>query len=359
MFVESKPQSIAICKQKGNSSTDRGSEQSIQCKMSSWIKLIDHFNKTGKRKVDRSKRLHREIETTTNIEDDDSSQENFELTSTTSSSVKRRKVKPLENLTIENAADSSDECCDVEYNPDGNHLPSAEKRKIKKKLPVVVTSTSHQSSIISDCTTESQTFTTTSKSNAEKANSPLEIDESLSDSDSTISDKSSTHTLIDESSTDSSIIQSPIVQQHETMIETQDSITPPVAPFIATTVKLPKKRKLRVKKGGMVERLQKSLSQAKSNLLFWQHHRSAELIPPGILVTVSRVENTYGRTFIHTKVNDEEIKFIFCSKTLVIEEGDVIEVKLDTDRGYVAIDNCVMYPYVDKVLLIRKENRMR
>lgn len=145
-------------------------------------------------------------------------------------------------------------------------------------------------------------------------------------SDSSISDKSSTHTLIDESSTESLIMQSPISQQQETIMETQDSITPPVAPFIATTVNPPKKRKLRVKKGGMVEQLMKVLSQAKSNLLFWQHHRSAELIPPGSLVTVNRVESTYGRTLIHTTVNDVDTIISFCSKTLVVHEGDVIEV---------------------------------
>lgn len=143
--------------------------------MSSWIKLIDQFDKTGNRKKDRSKRLRSE---TASIIEDDSSQEKWDdLNSTTSSSVKRRKVKPLENLTIENAADSSDECCDVEYNPDGNHLPSAEKSKTKKMLPVVVSSASHQhQSSTSHCTgaTEShprQTFTTIPKTNHEKSNS--------------------------------------------------------------------------------------------------------------------------------------------------------------------------------------------
>lgn len=313
--------------------------------MSSWIKLDKSFSKFDKRNH-RSKRIHSEI-VPINIEDD-SSQENYDLNF--SSPVKKRKMEPLENITIDNQSDSSDENCEVEYNPDGVHLPTTEKRRIKPKLPFVTSSSHKQSNIHSTNTTNSANNwkTTWILTPKPKEDLSCKIEDSLSDSDepSTVED-----TMIDESSTDSSLMQSQKTEVQETMIETQESITPPVAPFIATTTKVPKKRKIRMVKGGMVERLNKSLSQAKSNLLFWHHHRSAELIPSGTIVTVNRVESTYGRTLIHTKVNNEKTIFCLYSKSLKVQDGDVIEVNFDIDRSYKS-DTQVLYAYVDKVLLI-------
>ncbi|KAG4071631.1 hypothetical protein HA402_011785 [Bradysia odoriphaga] len=316
--------------------------------MSSWIKLVDSSSSVIEKRRSRHKRTHRD--SVPAIIDDDSSDENCDLSS--SVSPKKRRVLPLESLTIENENDSSDDCCDVDYNPDGVVLPKTEQKKIKATLPMVVSrsvtnqpSTSHSSS--KSRSKSWITWTTTPKSNNE-SNLTVEIDDSISDSS-----ESSTHTLIDESSTDGSLMQSPIVDEQETVIETQESITPPVAPFIASTTNLPKKRKIRTKKGGLVERLRKVLSQAKSNVLFWQHHRSADLIPPGEIVTVDRVENTYGRKLIHTTVNGVPTIFSLCSRSVDVGEGDVIEVEFDNEHLY-KTDSHNLYSYVDKVAIIKK-----
>lgn len=314
--------------------------------MSSWIKLDQSFSRL-ERKNNRTKRIHCEP----NIEDD-SSQENCNFSS--SSSMKKRKLKPLENLTIETQEDSSDECGSVEYNPDGFQLPNIEKRKIKPTLPFVTSAAPlPRQFTASHSTSTTKLHPWQSWASIPKSNDDMQllskIDDSLTDSD----EGSSQDTVIDESSTDSSPIQSQIVIQQETLIETQDSITPPVEPFLTNTSKLPKKRRVRMVKGGMVERLKKCLSQAKSNVLFWHHHRSAELIAPGTLVNVNRVEKTYGRILIHAKVDDKETIFCFCSRSLEIQEGDAIEVQFDIDRCY-ETDTHVLYSYVDKVLPIKE-----
>lgn len=320
--------------------------------MNSWIKLDQSFNKLEKRN-DRNKRMRRDI-TTANIEDD-SSQENTDL-NFSSSSAKKRKLQPLENCTIENPVDSSDECSDVDYNPDGGQLPNTEKRKIKQTLPFVSSTalTNPPSASHSTSTNNSHSWKSWMAIPKLKENVSCQIEESLTDDSDPAtppgSSSSTPDTIIDESSTDSS----QIAQQQETMIETQESITPPVAPFIATTTNPPKKRKVRMVKGGMAERLKKSLSQAKSNLLYWHHHRSAELISPGTIVTVDRVENTYGRILIHTKVNDEDTIFSLCSRSVEVHEGDTIEVQFDLDRSH-KTDTHVLYSYVDKVLPINEK----
>lgn len=314
--------------------------------MNSWIKLDQSFSKLEKR-TDRNKRMRRDT-VTVNIEDD-SSQEHTDL-NFSSSSAKKRQLKPLENCTIVNPVDSSDECSDVDYNPDGGQLPNAEKRKIKPKLPFVAsTALTHPPSANHSTSTNNLLSWKTSMDNPKlNENVSCQIEDSLTDD----SDPASTpDTIIDESSTDSSVMQSQIAQQQETMIETQESITPPVAPYIATTTNPPKKRKVRMVKDGMAERLKKSLSQAKSNLLYWHHHRSAELVSPGTIVTVDRVENTYGRILIHAKVNDEDTIFSLCSRSLEVREGDTIEVQFDVDRSH-KTDTHVLYSYVDKVLPI-------
>lgn len=319
--------------------------------MSSWIKLDQSLSKFQNRN-NRNKRIHHDA-VPTNIEDDSSSQESCNLNL---SSRKKRKLEPLANVKITNQEDSSDEFCDVEYDPDGTLLPTAGKRKTKSTLPIIASkvlpppqsSTSHATT----STTKLHPWTTwmTIPKSNDEINKSSNIEDSPTDSDP--DELSTPDTVIDESSTDSSLIKSQVARQQETMIETQESITPPVAPYLADT-KFSKKRKVRMIKGGMVERLKKSMSQAKSNLSFWHHHRSAELITSGTLVTVNRVENTYGRILIHTKVDNEETIFCLCSRLLDIQQGDVIEVKLDVDRSY-KTDTHVLYSYVDKVLLINK-----
>lgn len=284
--------------------------------MSSWIKLDQSFSKVQNRN-DRQKRIHQDVQAAS-IEDD-SSQESFSF-----SPKKKRKLEPLANVTITNLADSSEESCDVDYDPDGVQLPTTKIGKPKPTLPIITSTMQPQQSSTSN------------------------IEHSSTDSD----EPSTQDTVIDESSTDGSMITSQIDRQQETLIETQESITPPVQPFLANT-KCPKKRKVRMIKGGMVERFKKCMSQARSSVSFWHHHRSAELIASGAAVTVHRVENTYGRILIHTKVNDEETIFCLCSKSLDVQTGDIIEVKLDSDRSY-KTDTHVLYAYVDKVLLIKR-----
>lgn len=242
--------------------------------MSSWIKLDQSFSKLERRN-NRNKRIQ-DNNVCANIEDD-SSQEDCDLSS--SSPTKKRKLKPLENLTIENQVDSSDESCEVDYNPDEIQLPNAKKRKEKPKLPMISsTALLHKSPTTSHSTNTTITQPWKACVTVPKSGDAFDLTSKIEDTPTDSDESSSADTVIDESSTDSSLMTSQITQQQETKIDTQESITPPVAPFILTTTKLPKKRKVRVVKGGMVEQLKKSMSKAKSNLLFWHNHRSVELI---------------------------------------------------------------------------------
>lgn len=314
--------------------------------MSSWIKLIDPSSSTIDKRSNRNKRIHRHSMPA--VIEDDSSDESCDLSATVS--PKRRRILPLENLTIKNVEDSSEDCYDVDYNPDGIALPETEQKKIKETLPVVaVRPATNQLSHSARNSKSNSWISWTANPKPNDEFSLIEIEDSVSDSS-----ESSTHTLIDESSTDGSLMQSQIVDERETAIETQESITPPVAPFIASsTTNVPKKRKVRPKKGGLVEQLRKSLSQAKSDVLFWQHHRSADLIPPGILVSVDRVENTYGRILIHANVNGKPTIFSLCSRTVTVAEGDLIEVEFDSEHLYVT-DSRNLCSYVDKVTVVKK-----
>lgn len=322
--------------------------------MSSWIKLDKSFSKFLS---NRNKRAYHDV-VPINIEDD-SSQDSCDLNSTittinttTSTTTKKRKFEPLANVTITNQIESSEESSDVEYDPDGVQLPNAVKRRTKSTLPIVTSSALPHQSSSSHSTTSTTTLHPWTSKTIDEVNLTSNIEDPATDSDDLMS---TPDTVIDESSTDSSLIKSQVSQQQESMIETQESITPPVKPYLVTTNKFPKKRKLRMVKGGMVERLSKSLSQTKSNRTFWHHHRSIELIASGTLVTVNRVENTYGRRLIHTKVNDEFTIFCLCSRSLDVRKGDVIEVKLDVDRS-MKTDTHVLYAYVDKVLLINENS---
>lgn len=324
-------------------------ELQFKVKMSSWIKLDKSFASLTTNK--QNKRKYEDIVST--IEDDDSSQDSCDLNASLRN--KKQKIKPLANLSIVNEDDSSEESSEeVEYNPDGTVLPDIGNRKIKPMLPIVSSTVLPNQSSKNYSTSKSKVnpskiWTNIPKSKDEN-NLANRIDDSLTDSDegTVIND-----TVIDESSTDSSMKISQVSQQQETLIDTQHSITPPVQPFLATAFKGPKKRRVRIVKGGMVERLKKSLSKAKSNLLFWQHHRSAELIEPGTIVTVKRVENTYGRILIHADINNVKTIFCLCSSSLEVREGDIIEVNFDIDRSS-KTDTHVLYSYVDKVLLIKK-----
>lgn len=306
--------------------------------MSSWIKLVDQsFSKVVTSKNHRNKRPFRSI-SPANIEDD-SSQESCNPKSTLP--VKKQK---LETLSIERATNSSDECTDVEYNPDAIELPNITNRKPMPTLPIItcVSSAVHTQPSTSRGTNTTGLFSWTNMQRTKT--DTIQIEDSLSDSDA--------KTLIDESSDSSP---SSASNRNETVIETQDSITPPVAPFVPDANKEPKKRKVRMIKGGMVEQLKKTLSHAKSNVLFWQHHRSVDLVPSGTIVTVNRVEHTYGRILIHSKVGGADTIFSLCSKLTDVREGDVIEVDFDSEHKHMT-DTHVFYPYVDKVLFLNKKS---
>lgn len=318
---------------------------------SSWIKLDQSFSKSIHVRSNRNKRILREV-LPTNISkiEDDSSQE-ADPCHLISPSRKKRKIKPLDSVTINIQGDSSNDTCDVEYNPDGTELDYTTNKKIKPIIPFSLsTSLSRQlSTCIPTSSAKSHSWSTwkTFPKTTADINITNTIDDSPSDSDESSSQHLPVDTMIDECSTDASQKPSQVVQ---TLIETEESITPPVQPFIVNIKnKYPKKRKVRMVKGGLVERLTKSLSKSKSNLSFWQHHRSAELVKPGTLVTVNRVENTYGRILIYTKVNNEATIFSLCSNGFEVEKDDIIEVEFDGCQPY-KTNSHVLYSYVDKTL---------
>lgn len=332
---------------------------------SSWIKLDQSFSKSVQMRNSRNKRIHREA-VNVNISDieDDSSQENYPSDSNPLP-VKIRKMKPLENVTINHRGDNSDDSCEVEYNPDGTQLNiTGAKSKFKALLPFSVSAT--KSRPLSVSATMSRRLSTSIPTNTSKLHSwstwttfpkttedinlSNSIDDSTTDSDESSAPQPNNNTIIDECSTDS--LRKPSQIPLESMIETQESITPPIEPFLNTTNKLSKKRKVRMVKGGMVERLTKCLSKTKSNLSFWQHHRSIELIKPGTLVTIGHVEKTYGRILLHTKVNNEAAILCLCSGSLEVKRGDIIEVELENCQSY-KTDTHVLYTYVDQVLQIK------
>lgn len=320
----------------------------------SWINLDQSFSKSFRqrqRENERTKRIRRDIASNKNVDiEDDNSQENFpDNSNLTSVSPKRRKITSLGNITNHPQQDSSEES--VEYNPDDTQPPPTEvKTKIKPTIPL-----SSSTRIIRPFSTinpaSSSGWKTIEKSFTENTN--------LTDSilDSSDSDESSPltslplDTMIDECSTDSSQIPSLVVQ--ESIIEAQDSLTPPAEPFqMNIPNKLRKKRKVPCVKGGMVERLTKCLSKSKSNLLFWQHHRSAELVSPGTIICIDRVEKTYGRTLIHTTVNNTPTIFCVDPEAPQLQKDDIVEVEFDRGRSC-KTDTHNLYPYVNQVLHVK------
>lgn len=321
---------------------------------SSWIKLDQSFSKSRHVRSNRNKRILREVMLTniSNIEDDSSEED--DPSDLVSPSIRKRRLKPLDNVRINTQGESSNDTCEVEYNPDGIELNYTSNRKIKPILPFSL-SASLPRQLSTDTPSNSakshswSTWKTFSKPTEDK-NISNSIDESLTDSDESSNQNLPVGTMIDECSTDASQRPSQVVQ---TMIDTEESITPPIQPFLVNNKnKFPKKRKVRMVKGGLVERLTKCLSKAKSNLSFWQHHRSAELVKSGTLVDVKRVENTYGRVLIHTEVNNEATIFSFCSNAFEVEKDDIIEVEFDDFQAY-ETNSYVLYSYVDKALQIK------
>lgn len=93
------------------------------------------------------------------------------------------------------------------------------------------------------------------------------------------------------------------------------------------TPKDKKLTKLKGIRGGMLERLTKAISRAKSNYSFWLNERSVDLIEPGDKLCIKKIEQSYGKVLV------------YCS-------SDTVDADADADDGCAVDVKCHQYTKV-------------
>lgn len=109
-------------------------------------------------------------------------------------------------------------------------------------------------------------------------------------------------------------------------------------------------------KGGLVERLNKVLSNNKSEYSFWMNERTTDVIEPGEKMRINRIEQSYGRVLLHcSNLGNSSIESILCvdpsfKKLTMLQLGKIIEVGVDSN-GYDVGNGTHFYPNVTKILV--------
>lgn len=113
-------------------------------------------------------------------------------------------------------------------------------------------------------------------------------------------------------------------------------------------------------KGGLVERLNKVMSSAKSDFSFWMNERTSDLIESGEKMCIKTIDRSYGRVLLHcssnnNKPNHSSVDHILCidpmfKKLSMLQTGKTIEVCFDT-YGYRTANGSLFHPNVTKILI--------
>lgn len=112
------------------------------------------------------------------------------------------------------------------------------------------------------------------------------------------------------------------------------------------------KRQRKPKKGGLAEKLTKSLDRAKSNYAFWQHERNIKLIPSSSAAKVTSVDCTYSSIMIHLTSNDQKIIVFLNSESKIAKKMyPGLDIEIDLTGPHYKLNDTVVYPYVDKILI--------